>query len=177
MHLTFIRHGKTDWGVAKRMSGWEDPELNDGGRTDCIKLLPQLEQGFDVIYTSPLKRASQTAEIFGDHLRIPVVGDPDLRERNYGTLAGKTWDQVLQEHGSDMREKDVRQQYDYRAFGGESAEQVRERVTRFLETVRGAEYRDLLVVSHSGIIRLMYALTGQTPPEHTDHTTLYVFDV
>jgi broad specificity phosphatase PhoE len=177
MLLTFIRHGKTDWGVAKRMTGWEDPELNNLGRERCLEMLPLLQREFDVIYTSPLKRASQTAEIFGGHLRIPVVADPDLRERNYGTLAGKTWEQVLQEYGDDMRKKDVRQEYDYRPFDGESAEQVRERVVRFLETVRGTEYRNPLVVSHSGIIRLMHALTKQAPPEHTDYSTLYTFEI
>lgn len=177
MLLTFIRHGKTDWGVAKRMTGWEDPELNDIGRLRSLELLPTLQHGFDVIYTSPLKRASQTADIIGGHLHLPVIADPDLRERNYGTLAGKTWEQVLQEYGDDMREKDVRQQYDYRPFGGESAEQVQERMKRFLEKVRGTEYRNPLVVSHSGIIRLMHALKKQAPPEHTDYSTLYTFEI
>lgn len=177
MQLVFVRHGKTDWGKAKKISGWEDIPLNEGGVAECEGLLPQLDGGFDIIYSSPLKRAAQSAEIFSRHLGVPVVHDPDLRERNFGSLMGKTWEQVLEEYGADMREIDVRQEYDYRPFGGESAQQVRERVERFARRAVQDGHARPLVVAHAGVIRMMQSLCLKKGEDSVGHNSLHTFDL
>ena len=73
------------------LQGHTDQPLNDYGRKQARALADRLA-GNDIaaIYTSDLSRARETAEILAERLALPVVADPDLRERNWGNWEGLT---------------------------------------------------------------------------------------
>ncbi|MCU1638575.1 MAG: histidine phosphatase family protein [Microbacteriaceae bacterium] len=97
MTIAFIRHGQTDWNAAGRMQGTSDIPLNGTGRQqarDAVDLL----SGFDwnVIVSSPLVRARETAELIADGLGLKLGRSYDLLvERHYGEGEGRTMDQIL----------------------------------------------------------------------------------
>lgn len=85
-----MRHGETDWNKEMRLQGKSDVPLNAFGRYLAEKTRDGMREiSFDAIYTSPLKRARETAEIVsrGD---IPVLADERLSEFGFGTYEGKS---------------------------------------------------------------------------------------
>lgn len=83
--LVLIRHGETDWNVEGRYQGQADPPLNKKGLEQARQLAGEMEDlGLDLIYSSPLQRAHQTAEILADHLEIPLHIEPRLMEIHQG---------------------------------------------------------------------------------------------
>lgn len=83
--LVLIRHGETDWNVEGRYQGQADPPLNEKGLAQSRQLAAELRGvGIEVLYTSPLLRARQTAEILAEDLGIPLHTEPRLMEINQG---------------------------------------------------------------------------------------------
>lgn len=83
--LILIRHGETDWNYEGRYQGQADPPLNEVGIEQAKDLANSLrEVQIDVLYSSPLRRALQTAQILAERLRIPLITDPRLMEINQG---------------------------------------------------------------------------------------------
>lgn len=84
--LILIRHGETDWNVAGRYQGQADPPLNALGRAQVEFVAQELKDKIqiDVLFTSPLKRAAQTAERIADVLGIPLYQDARLMEIHQG---------------------------------------------------------------------------------------------
>ena len=89
--LYIIRHGKTDWNVAKKLQGWTDIPLNDEGikmAEDAAKNNSEIH--FDICFCSPLKRARQTAKIFLEGRNTPIVIDERIKEMGFGEYEGIT---------------------------------------------------------------------------------------
>lgn len=89
MIIYFIRHGETDQNKKKCLQGRSDIELNEYGRELARKTAEGLKDvKFDMIFTSPLKRAAETAEIIrGDH-EIPIIPEDRLLEISFGAYEG-----------------------------------------------------------------------------------------
>jgi uncharacterized phosphatase len=85
-----IRHGETDWNSSGRLQGCEDIELNDLGREQAFEVSEYLKTGeWDLILSSPLKRAFETAEIIASVLDLPKITVMEgLKERDYGQASG-----------------------------------------------------------------------------------------
>src|SRR5690554_3316332 len=92
MTIAFIRHGQTDWNAALKMQGTSDIPLNETGRQqarDAVNVLA--DAGWEVIVSSPLSRARETAQIVADGLGIALGRSYDLLvERAYGEGEGLT---------------------------------------------------------------------------------------
>lgn len=90
--LLVIRHGQTDWNKAKKMQGSSDIPLNDRGREQAHETGKKLvEEGFefDVLVSSPLSRAYETAQVIGSYFGLEVDRTyPGLEERSYGEAEG-----------------------------------------------------------------------------------------
>lgn len=89
MKIYLIRHGETDWNLQRLLQGSTDIPLNENG----LELARVTAQGlkdvpFDRIYTSPLKRARQTAEILRGERNIPIIEEPRLKEICFGIYEG-----------------------------------------------------------------------------------------
>ena len=154
--LLLVRHGETDWNLASRFQGHADPPLNETGRAQAVKLAGTYAgRSFAAVYSSPLRRAFETAEIVaGPHGLRPVAVE-GLREVDVGTWQGLTRDEV-EERFPDQFEH-------WLAFGqgwddGESYEQMGRRVVATLFEI-ASRFADetVLVATHGGPIRAALA--------------------
>ena len=83
--IVLIRHGETDWNVIGRYQGQADPPLNSNGIQQAHQLAKELSQSsIDVIYTSPLLRTKETAEIISAESGIQQIDEPRLMEIHQG---------------------------------------------------------------------------------------------
>jgi len=136
--LLLVRHGETDWNADGRLQGHTDRPLSDFGRRQARQLAEELTRDeVEVIYSSDLSRARETAEVIGERLALPVVLDPDLREKNWGTWEGLT-----------AAERDRVE------FVGESTQAHQERMLGALRRIAEKHPgRRVLVVTHGGSMR------------------------
>jgi 2,3-bisphosphoglycerate-dependent phosphoglycerate mutase len=92
--LVLLRHGESQWNLENRFTGWTDVDLTDNGRREAQaagELLKREGYGFDIAYTSVLKRAIRTLWLTLDAMGLmwlPVVHSWRLNERHYGALQG-----------------------------------------------------------------------------------------
>ena len=84
------RHGETDWNTAGILQGWLDVPINEQGRRQAHELAESFaDAGFSCVYSSPLSRSLETAEIITGRLRLPSPLRHDgLKERNFGAIQG-----------------------------------------------------------------------------------------
>ena len=99
IRLFLIRHGRSTWNAARRIQGQADPPLDGVGREQARRLAERLREDAPVVlYTSPLHRARETAEIIGEALGVPVAPDERLKEYDVGDITGLTWAQIGEQH-------------------------------------------------------------------------------
>jgi uncharacterized phosphatase len=143
--LYLVRHGETDWNAQRRIQGSTDIPLTDMGRAQAAttgRLLARRE--WDGVYTSPLSRAMETAEIISAEIGL---GAPEvvsgIVERNYGEAEGLNWQQIEALFPGSM---DVP--------GRESHREVADRaIPALIELAHRHPGESLIVVSHGGVIR------------------------
>lgn len=89
-HICVARHGETDWNTAGILQGWSDVPINDHGRLQAHEMAAGFAaSGFSCVYSSPLQRARETAEIICRALRLrPPFCHEGLKERNFGSVQG-----------------------------------------------------------------------------------------
>ncbi|WP_029146361.1 phosphoglyceromutase [Microbacterium luticocti] len=106
--LILLRHGQSEWNKSNQFTGWVDVRLTDQGKAEAQRggeLLAETGLLPDVVHTSVLSRAIQTADIAldaADRLWIPVRRSWRLNERHYGALQGKDKAQTLAEFGQEQ---------------------------------------------------------------------------
>ncbi len=156
MHVIVIRHGETDLNRENRLQGSKGPNLglNEYGKKMVAELRDTLLVSPKTLYVSPLLRTQETANILNERFHAPLVIAPELMERDFGSLSGK----LRSEIDPQLVENDLEGKYDYHPFGGESVDDVRERILSFLTTLPLASSDTVFLVTHRGIIRLMYDL-------------------
>src|SRR5262245_6113995 len=148
--LLLVRHGETDWNAEGRLQGHTDRPLNTWGREQAKRLAEQLSgDSIDAVYASDLSRAKETAEIVGERLGLPVVIDPDLREKDWGNwegLTGPERDQV--------------------EFVGETTQAHARRMLRADQRIAERHPgQRVLVVTHGGSVRrVQTAVVGMAAP-------------
>ncbi|MCD7833798.1 MAG: histidine phosphatase family protein [Lachnospiraceae bacterium] len=145
MRLYIIRHGQTEWNSSYRLQGRTDIPLNESGRELARKTGEALaRQGihFERIYTSPLIRARETAELVSKNngqigMATPILADLHLQEISFGAMEGE---RVRDENGVLNVENYIRFFNDPEQYappeGGESFEALLERTGVFLEILR-----------------------------------------
>ena len=117
--LVLVRHGQSMWNLENRFTGWTDVELSEQGikeAKEAGKVLKEKGYGFDVAYTSVLKRANDTLGYILEELEeqdIPVKKSWRLNERHYGALQGLNKDETKEKYGEEQvllwrRSTDVR---------------------------------------------------------------------
>jgi len=115
--IVFLRHGESTWNKENRFTGWTDVDLSDKGVAEATlagETLLREGYGFDVAYTSVLKRAIRTLWITLDKMDlmwIPVVRSWRLNERHYGALQGLNKAETAEKFG-EAQVKLWRRSYD-----------------------------------------------------------------
>lgn len=154
--IGLIRHGETFWNRMGRWQGHAAVPLNEEGMYQARLLADYLLQNshpISAIYSSDLKRASDTAQVLADRLKKPLALDARLREIDVGEWQGLTGDEIRAWDGKRF-EQVQRDPFGTQRPGGESLNQVAERAIAFLrELVQRHTEGYVLVVSHGGTIR------------------------
>lgn len=148
--LHFVRHGETDWNRQGRFQGVQDIPLNDEGRRQAQALASAWNLPAEVLISSPLSRARETAEILGRTVGLAAQRfDPLLIERDYGQGAGLT-----------MAERRSRFP-DGKIPGVEAPLTIQGRARAFLDlVVRDFAGRTVVAVSHGGLINVVLWLVS-----------------
>ena len=158
-----VRHGETAWNVDTRIQGHLDIPLNDRGLWQAQQLARALaDEPVAAIYTSDLQRAQATAQAVANATGAPLVPEPDLRERSFGALQGRTFAEIeteLPEQALRWRKRDPH----FAPEGGESLTALRERIAATVHRLAARHPGELVVlVAHGGVLDVLYRLaTGQ----------------
>jgi 2,3-bisphosphoglycerate-dependent phosphoglycerate mutase len=155
--LLLIRHGETDWNLARRIQGHTDIALNQTGHAQALALAAALaelhkRQPFDALYSSDLQRALQTAAPAAAALMLQIRQDARLRERHYGVLEGLDAAEQLRKFPEETRLLQARDP-DYTLPGGESRNTFFARVLQALHEIAARHGgQRILVVTHGGAL-------------------------
>lgn len=147
--LCLVRHGQTDWNLEGRYQGQSDVALNEKGFEQARNLAEQLkEQTFNVIYSSDLKRARQTAEPIANALGMKVQLEPRLREINQGKWEGVLVEDIKARY-AEVWSRRTEDPANVRPPGGETVREVSMRVYAALDdAARLFPNGQLLIISH-----------------------------
>lgn len=157
-----IRHGETDWNAQRRLQGWIDIPLNPKGVRQAEQLAlalhpPGFDVNVDVIISSDLSRAAETARIASGHLGKPVETYASLRERNYGIYEGQDWAK-LEEIGVQAALRSA----DAPITNGETLQEFNTRIRQAFEHIATLHAgQKILVFSHGGVIDMAWRLCDQ----------------
>lgn len=181
MKIFIVRHGETDANVLKRIQGQEvDEPLNATGRKQAEERAEAMSgMTFDVLFSSPLKRARETAEIIAKRLNLPIIYRDELKERSFGLLSGKTFEEVNASIGTGWNELTSDKDAEYfREYKREPTEDFKKRLLAFTEEIK-REYADrrVLLVAHKGVIRLAHLLFRETHVTHIENATIEEFEI
>ncbi len=157
MILYLVRHGETVDNKFGLIQGQRDVELSDKGRADAATLKDLVKSlDIDVVISSPLSRAVDTAKIITDG-KYPINTDDRITERNWGMIEGVKFDTV-----------DSYKNWNFNINTNDNyIEPLRDfldRLSNFIEDIR-ARYKDskVLVVAHSGVLRGMHYIINGIP--------------
>ncbi len=167
MTVYLVRHGRTFWNKIKRIQGSIDQPLDEEGIRQAHLLGSHLQGiSFERIYSSPLQRAHETAQILNQYVQKEIVLEPVLTELSFGSAEGLTKEEYHRLYAERLSiakalPPDLRMQY--RVIpDGESISDGVARVLPFLNDLSlSATGKNLLVISHGGVIRsLLVSLFG-----------------
>jgi len=154
MHfLIFVRHGETDWNREKRFQGGSSdvPLSLIGEKQSRLIAHAFLREDVRIVFSSPLKRARDTAEIISVVNQIPVEVLPELRELNFGIYEGKLESELERQFGEEYI-KWRQSNYTIAPPGGESLADASERVKKILATVEPClKDGGVILCAHQGI--------------------------
>ncbi len=157
-----VRHGETDWNVARRLQGYTDIPLNPRGLAQATQLAQALEKSqlqFDVLYTSDLQRAAHTANAIVEIFHTTAIPNSALRERHLGNLQGLTLDEASVAE-PELWRAHLARELDHELSGGESISQFASRIKDVMEKLRHEHTgKTILLVSHGGVLDMMYRIT------------------
>jgi len=170
-----IRHGETAWNAAQKLQGWVDIPLNENGRQQAANLQRYFQREkicaqFDLVLSSDLQRAAETALIALEHRQITPITDPRLRERSYGIYEGQHWRDLMRpvnsqdeedSAGTTQKRLNLRQP-DAPVPEGESLIEFNQRIQSAFESL-AQEYagQRVAVFAHGGVIDIVWRHTHQ----------------
>jgi 2,3-bisphosphoglycerate-dependent phosphoglycerate mutase len=152
-----IRHGETAWNVASRLQGQLDVPLNERGQAQA-RLTAQslLEDRPDVLYSSDLSRARDTARAIAEALAMPLTEHASLRERHFGHWQGQTYAEIEQQW-PDLSELWRRRLPEFGPEGGETLQAFSDRcVAAFAALAAPHEGQTVVIVTHGGVLDCLY---------------------
>ncbi len=160
MKLLLTRHGQTDWNIAGRYQGQSDVPLNQTGQTQAAQIAKRLStEKIHAIYTSDLSRAANTAQAIADFHQLEIKKDSRLRELSFGDWEGMTYKE-MSAHSPDLFQKWMTDSMNISTPNGETLAQLAARVKSVFDEIKdGHKDQTVLVVSHSGAIQSLLAVT------------------
>ena len=155
MNILFFRHGESTDDIDNQYGGWADFELTAAGKENIekrIALIIDLKITFQKIYSSPLKRALQTAGILSTKLSLDVEVCEFLKERNtYGILSGMNKDEAKKKYPDLVRKSDKKEY----VYGSERKADMISRVQKTIEILETTQYSSIIAVTHGNFMRFL----------------------
>ena len=185
-NLILLRHGQSQWNLENRFTGWKDVPLTDNGIDEAKnagKLMLKNKIEIDLIFSSILQRANKTAELaikemnlsnfwVGDQLIM--TRDKNLNERDYGDLVGLNKEETSNKYGKEQVHI-WRRSYDVPPPGGESLENVVQRVKPYFEKSIAPALNDdknIIIVAHGNSLRATMIQVGLYKKEEISNIEL-----
>ena len=169
-NILLIRHGQSEWNKLNLFTGFKNIELSEQGIDEANKAgqnFKNLNIKFDIVFTSELKRAQETAKIIlknldqWDHLYGDgkIITDIKLNERDYGDLTGLNKKETADKFGEEQVHK-WRRGYSDQPPNGESLEDVVRRVKIYFEesinpAIHSADNNNILIAAHGNSLRAL----------------------
>ena len=160
LEIYFVRHGETEWNQKGMLQGKKNSPLTEEGKNQAVKLRDALKDvKFDGIYSSPMGRASLTAEIIRGDREQAMFTIPELREMSFGDMEGRKkteFEELYPEEYNNLWTNALK--YDPSPFNGETFQEVDERVMGALGHLVNAhsEGGRILVVSHGMTLKNIF---------------------
>jgi len=155
MKVYLLRHGETEGNVRGSYSGITDTPLTDLGKQQAVDAHLRFEDvTFDVVLSSPLSRAYDTARVFTDS---KVEIHEGLKEMNFGIFEDMTYDEILEQYPEEAKQwKETTKGYTFPK--GESLNDFYDKVIKvYHEIIQSYDVENLLIVAHSGVIKSILA--------------------
>jgi broad specificity phosphatase PhoE len=164
----FVRHGQTDFNKEHRISGSINIPLNEEGKKQALEAAKSLKnKKIDLIITSPMIRAKETAEIISKSIDIPtIIYNEGLKEANWGIIEGKPI-------------SEIQSQLDYWVDGGDidKSENIKDFRIRIAATFNEIldKYNNFLIVSHGALYGNLMEIIGNEY-QKTNNAVPYYFE-
>ena len=168
--LHLLRHGQVEGFEDKRYNGQADVALTDLGRQQYQRLQKMVvDCPLAAIYSSDLSRCVWGAELIGAAHGLTPIQDARLRELDIGVWEGKTWQQLMSEHPEEWQAR-LNDLVNYQVRGGESLQQMAERVRAALQQILSQHPgEEIVLVGHGGINRVILLDAIGAPLEQMFH--------
>ena len=164
MKIIFVRHGQTSWNLQGKIQGQTDIPLDELGETQTKLLCSRLiKEEIDIVFSSPLERALNTALPTSNYHKIGVVCTLLLSERNFGVLEGFKPKEI----NADKKKKIILEKTinpSYRPKKGESLNDLQSRILDFFSFLNCmSNSLSILCVTHGGVLDLIYRKAMNKP--------------
>ena len=170
MNIILIRHGETAWNAERRLQGHLDIPLNAEGERQARLLAEALApESIDLIVSSDLQRARQTAQAVAGLRGMPVNVEPGLRERCYGGFEGLLYSEIEQRFPAEFAAWQARDVDAVLPDGKNCGETFRDFYTRatgaILALAAAHPGRTIAMVAHGGVLECAYRMALGLPLE------------
>jgi broad specificity phosphatase PhoE len=162
-NITFLRHAESDGNASGQIQGQIDTPLTELGRLQAFRLAQSWQnegRQFDLTIASPLERARQTAQTVSGQLKIPIEYDPTWKERAFGEIEGRSYDEVIK--GTPII--DFYHPYNRPGGSGESLVDLFTRAECGVQSLLRRTPGAYLVVTHGAMLNMiLYVILGLSP--------------
>jgi probable phosphoglycerate mutase len=155
-NITIVRHGETEWNVQKRIQGQHNSNLTNNGVYQAKLAAEALKKrDFDVLISSDLGRAVDTAKIINKQLNLEHMLSSGLRERSFGIAEGKTYEEIKKIYPVDFGFY-IKRNPKHAFKDGESLTHLYNRVVDEINNI-AEKYngQNVLIVSHGLVLEMM----------------------
>ena len=186
-NILLIRHGQSEWNKLNLFTGFKNIELSEQGIEEANKAgqnFKNLDIKFNIVFTSELKRAQETAKIILQNLNQwdslnnegKIISNINLNERDYGDLTGLNKKETAEKFGEEQVQK-WRRGYSDQPPNGESLEDVVRRVTKYFEEVikpaiQSDENDNILIAAHGNSLRALLIVMNIYEPNNINSVEL-----
>ena len=186
-NILLIRHGQSEWNKLNLFTGFKNIELSEQGIEEANKAgqnFKNLDIKFNIVFTSELKRAQETAKIILQNLdqwnflnnEGKIISNIKLNERDYGDLTGLNKKETAEKFGEEQVHK-WRRGYSDQPPNGESLEDVVRRVTKYFEEVikpaiQSNENDNILIAAHGNSLRALLIVMNIYEPNNINSVEL-----
>lgn len=171
MKVYLVRHGETTGDIENRYGGNYDDHLTERGREQLSETAEKLsDKNIEIIFTSSLIRAQESAEIISEKTQCPIEIIPSIQERNYGILAGLTKEEALEKYPDAAEAHKNPQNTDPE---GESKEDFEARVLKGFNEIFSTKHNTIAIVSHGGPLKCLFRSKNMTVPEKIEDGEIF----